>query len=46
MAAAGLEATYRIDVAGTDPFSVRIGDGAYEEISAGSPVDCVISADP
>lgn len=45
-ASAGLEATYRIQIAGTDPFTVRIADGAYAEVPAASPADCVISADP
>ena len=45
-ATAGLEATYHIDVAGTDPFFVRIADGGYEEPAAPRPADCLVSADP
>ena len=45
-AAAGLEATYRIDIAGTEPFSVRIAGGTYQEVPGGPDVDCVISVDP
>jgi uncharacterized protein (TIGR03083 family) len=44
--AEGLEATYRIEIAGTEPFSVRIADCTYEEVSAAPSVDCTISADP
>ena len=45
-AAAGLRATYRIDVPGAVPFFVRIADGTYEELAAPPSIDCVISADP
>jgi uncharacterized protein (TIGR03083 family) len=45
-AAAGLDATYRIEVAGADGFFVRITDGSYDEPAAADAVDCVISADP
>ncbi len=44
--AAGLDATYRLDTAGTDPFFVRISDATYEEPATPGSVDCVISADP
>lgn len=44
--AAGLDATYRIDIAGAEPFSVRIAGGTYEEVPGDPDVDCVISADP
>lgn len=44
--AAGLEATYGIEIAGSEPFSVRITDGVYEERPASPAVDCTISADP
>ena len=45
-AAAGLQATYRINVPATDPFFVRVTDGTYEEIAAPPSVDCTISCDP
>lgn len=44
-AAAGLQATYRIDVPGTDPFFVCIDAGTYAEPVAPPSVDCAISAD-
>jgi len=44
--AAGLDATYRLDTAGTDPFFVRITDATYEEPATLGSVDCIISADP
>jgi hypothetical protein len=44
--AAGLDATYRLDTAGTDPFFVRITDATYEQPATPESVDCVISADP
>ncbi|MGH9011906.1 MAG: methyltransferase, partial [Acidimicrobiia bacterium] len=44
--ATGLEATYRLDTAGTDSFFLRITDAAYEEPTTPGSVDCVISADP
>jgi uncharacterized protein (TIGR03083 family) len=44
--AAGLEATYQIDTAGTEPVFVRISDGVYEELADAASVDCTISADP
>ena len=44
-AATGLEATYRLDTDGMDPFFVRISNAAFEESSAVEPVDCVITAD-
>lgn len=44
-AAAGLEGTYRLDTAGTDPFFVRIGNGTCEQPSRSGSVDCVITAD-
>jgi len=45
-ASAGLEATYRVEVAGTDPFHARVADGTYTEPEAPGSIDCVISADP
>jgi uncharacterized protein (TIGR03083 family) len=42
----GLEATYRLDTARTDPFFVRIADASCEASTTPGPVDCVISADP
>jgi uncharacterized protein (TIGR03083 family) len=45
-AAAGLDATYRIEVAGTVGFFVRIADGTYDDATAPESVDCVVSADP
>jgi uncharacterized protein (TIGR03083 family) len=44
-AAAGIEATFRLDTAGTDPFFVRISNATYEEPAAAGSVDCVITAD-
>jgi uncharacterized protein (TIGR03083 family) len=44
--AAGLDATYRLDTVGTDPFFVRITDATYDEPATPGSVDCVISADP
>ena len=44
--AASLEATYRVDVADTEPFCLRIAGGRCEGASALSHVDCVVSADP
>jgi uncharacterized protein (TIGR03083 family) len=41
----GLEATYRVAIAGTEFFSVRIADGTYQEVPDSSP-ECVIAADP
>jgi putative sterol carrier protein len=45
-AAGGLDATYRLDTDGTDPFVVRLSDAAYEQPAPPGSVDCVISADP
>lgn len=45
-AAAGLEAIYRLDTGGTDPFFVRITAATFDEPAAPETVDCVISADP
>ena len=45
-AADGLEAVYRLDTAGTDPFFVRISDASCEAPAPPGHVDCVISADP
>jgi uncharacterized protein (TIGR03083 family) len=45
-AAAGLEATYRIDVPGTEPFVVRIEGADYEELPGVTYADCLISMDP
>ena len=44
--AAGLDATYRLDTVGTDPFFVRITDATCEEPATPGSVDCIISADP
>ena len=44
-AAAGLDATYRLDTAGTDPFFVRISNGTYEQRATAGSVECVITAD-
>ncbi|HKY75508.1 MAG TPA: hypothetical protein VJS45_05175, partial [Acidimicrobiia bacterium] len=44
-AAVRLEATYRLDTVGLDPFFVRISNAAYEEPAAAESVDCVITAD-
>ena len=44
--AAGLDATYRLDTTGTDPFVVRISIATYTEPATTGAVDCVISADP
>jgi uncharacterized protein (TIGR03083 family) len=45
-AAAGLEATYRIEIPGTEAFSARIAGDAYEELPASGPPDCEIAMDP
>lgn len=45
-AAAGLEATYRIEIAGTEPLSAHVAGGTYDHRPAGPATDCVISADP
>ena len=45
-ASAGLEATYRVEVEGTDPFHARIADGTFTRPEAPGSVDCVISTDP
>jgi uncharacterized protein (TIGR03083 family) len=45
-AAADLDATYRIEITGTEAFSVRITDSAYEEVPVSAPADCVIAMDP
>jgi uncharacterized protein (TIGR03083 family) len=44
--AAGLEATYHIDVFGAEPVFVRIADGVCQELPGGVPAGCIISADP
>lgn len=44
--AAGLDATYRVDIPGTESSFVRIVDGSCNELPTEGPVDCVISADP
>jgi uncharacterized protein (TIGR03083 family) len=41
----GLEATYRLDTAGADPFFIRISNATYEEPATAGSVDCVITAD-
>lgn len=45
-AAAGFDATYRLDTAGTRQFFVRVASTTYEEPTAPGAIDCVISADP
>jgi len=45
-ASVGLEATYRVEVEGTEPFHARIADGTYTQPEGPESVDCVISADP
>jgi uncharacterized protein (TIGR03083 family) len=45
-ASTGLEATYRVEVEGTDTFHARIANGTYAQAEAPGSVDCVISADP
>jgi uncharacterized protein (TIGR03083 family) len=45
-ATAGLEATYRVDIAGTDPLCARIAGGTYAALPDTPEVDCVVSADP
>jgi uncharacterized protein (TIGR03083 family) len=42
----GLEATYRVEVEGTDPFHAQIAGGNFTRPEAPGSVDCVISADP
>ena len=44
--AAGLDATYCLDTAGTEPYLVRIAGATFEETATARTVDCVISADP
>ena len=44
--AAGLDATYCLDTAGTEPFLVHIDGTTYEQPASPGPADCVISADP
>jgi uncharacterized protein (TIGR03083 family) len=41
----GLDVTYQLDTAGTDPFFVRISEATCERSAATGPVDCVITAD-
>jgi uncharacterized protein (TIGR03083 family) len=45
-ASVGLEATYRVEVEGTDPLHVRITDRSFAQPEAAESVDCVVSADP
>lgn len=45
-AAAGIEATYGIRVAGSEPFTVRVANGLYDDLPASPNVDCTISAEP
>lgn len=45
-ASVGLDATYRVEVEGADPFHARIANGSYARPEAPGSVDCVISADP
>jgi uncharacterized protein (TIGR03083 family) len=45
-AAAGLRASYRLEIPGTAPFHVTVADGAYEEPARPPSIDCVIAADP
>ena len=44
-AAAGLRASYRLEIPGKAPFHVTVGDGAYEEPARPPSIDCVIAAD-
>jgi len=44
--ASGLDATYRVDIPGTESTFVRIVDRTCREVPADGPADCVISADP
>lgn len=44
-AAAGLEATYRLDISGTGPFVVRISSASYEELVTAGTIDCIITSD-
>ena len=44
-AAAGLDAIYRIEIAGTASFCARIARDTYEDLPHTLDVDCVISAD-
>ena len=41
----GLDATYRVAIAGTESFSVRIAGCTYKEVADSSP-ECVIATDP
>jgi uncharacterized protein (TIGR03083 family) len=43
--AEGIDATYRLDTAGTDPFFVRITEATCVEQPAQGSVDCIISSD-
>ena len=44
--ATGLEATYRVEVTGVDPFGLLVADGEFSELPAAGRADCLISADP
>jgi uncharacterized protein (TIGR03083 family) len=44
--AAGLDATYRVDIPGTESHFVRIGDGTCQKLPGAAPADCMISLDP
>jgi uncharacterized protein (TIGR03083 family) len=45
-AAAGLQASYRVEIPGTEPFHMTVADGIYDEPARPPTVDCVIAADP
>lgn len=45
-AAAGLRASFQLEIPGTAPFHVTVADGAYEEPARPPSVDCFIAADP
>jgi uncharacterized protein (TIGR03083 family) len=44
--AAGLDATYSVDIEGTESAFVRIVDGTCQELPEAAPADCIITADP
>jgi uncharacterized protein (TIGR03083 family) len=44
--AVGLDATYRVDIPGTESSIVRVVDGTCAEVPAAPSADCIISTDP